>query len=61
MLSAVSLSRPSLRRLTLIITSGGSSPTMLNMENGAALTTPLAPRVVTRAMGLGTIRLAISL
>jgi hypothetical protein len=34
---------------------------MLNMENGAALTTPFAPRLVTNAMGLGTMRLAINL
>ena len=43
------------------ITIGGSSPSMLNIEKGAALATPLAPSVVTRAIGRGTIRLAISL
>ena len=61
MLAAVSLSAPSCSRLTLIITIGGSSPSMLNMLKGAALTTPSAPRVVTSAIGRGTIRLAISL
>jgi hypothetical protein len=61
MLAAVSFSRPSCRRLMLIIRIGGSSPTMLNIENGAALTTPVGPSVVTSAIGLGTIRLAISL
>jgi hypothetical protein len=45
----------------LIISIGGSSPIMLNMLNGAALTTPAAFCVVTSAMGRGTIRLAISL
>jgi hypothetical protein len=61
MLAAVSLSRPSLSRLRLNIKMGGSSPTMLNMENGAALATPLTPIEVTKAIGRGTIRLAISL
>ena len=61
MLAAVSFKRPSFRRLMLIITIGGSSPTMLNIENGAALTTPVGPNVVTSAIGLGTIKLAISL
>ncbi len=45
----------------LSIRMGGSSPIMLNIENGAALTTPLAPTVVTSAIGRGTIRLAINL
>ena len=45
----------------LIITIGGSSPIMLNMQNGAALTTPCSLSVVTSAIGRGTIRLAISL
>ena len=45
----------------LSITTGGSSPTMLNMLNGAALTVPSAPSVVTSAIGRGTIRLAMSL
>jgi len=45
----------------LIITIGGSSPTMLNTLKGAALTTPSAPTVVTSAIGRGTIRLIISL
>jgi hypothetical protein len=45
----------------LIITMGGSSPIMLNIENGAAFTTPCSLSVVTSAMGRGTIRLAISL
>ena len=61
MFAAVSFSAPSCSRLTLIITIGGSSPSMLNIENGAALTTPSAPSVVTSAIGRGTIRLAISL
>ena len=34
---------------------------MLNMLNGAALTTPAALWVVTSAIGRGTIRLAMSL
>jgi hypothetical protein len=45
----------------LIIKIGGSSPNILNMEKGAALATPVGPMVVTSAMGLGTIKLAISL
>ncbi len=45
----------------LIITMGGSSPSMLNIENGAALIVPLALKVVTSAIGRGTIRLAMSL
>ena len=61
MLAAVSFSAPSFRRFTLSITMGGSSPSMLNMLNGAALTTPVGPSVVTSAMGRGTMRLAISL
>ncbi|MNT20464.1 hypothetical protein D3C86_1636690 [compost metagenome] len=60
-LAAVSFSAPSPRRLTLIITIGGSSPSMLNIENGAALAVPSGPSVVTSAMGRGTIRLAMSL
>ena len=61
MLAAVSLSAPSCRRLMLIITMGGSSPSMLNMLKGAALTTPSAFSVVTSAIGRGTMRLAMSL
>lgn len=61
MLAAVSLTRPSCMRLMLTKTSGGSSPTMLNMLKGAALTVPSGSRVVTSAIGRGTIRLAISL
>lgn len=45
----------------LSMTIGGSSPSMLNMLKGAALTTPVGPRVVTSAIGRGTIRLALSL
>ncbi len=45
----------------LTMTMGGSSPSMLNMLKGAALTTPVSDRVVISAIGLGTIRLAISL
>ena len=37
---AVSFCVPSFSRLTLIMTMGGSSPIMLNIENGAAFTTP---------------------
>jgi hypothetical protein len=48
-------------RLMLIITLGGSSLIMLNIENGAAFTTPVGPTVVTNAIGLGTIKLAMSL
>jgi hypothetical protein len=61
MLTAVSLSVPSATRFTLIITMGGSSPSMLNIENGAAFTVTSSPSVVTSAMGRGTMRLAISL
>jgi len=61
MLRAVSFKPPSSRRLMLTMTMGGSSPSMLNMLNGAALTTPVSDRVVISAMGRGTIRLAISL
>src|SRR4051812_34430553 len=60
-LAAVSFWAPSSSRLTLIISSGGSSPTIPNMLNGAALTTPSVLVVVTSAMGRGTIRLAMSL
>jgi len=58
---AVSFCAVSCSLFTLSITTGGSSPIMLNMLKGAALTVPSAPRVVTNAMGRGTIRLAISL
>ena len=61
MLAAVSLRCPSCWRLMLTITMGGSSPSMLNMLKGAALTTPPGLSVVISAMGRGTIRLAISL
>ncbi len=61
MLTAVSFRPPSSRRLMLTITMGGSSPSMLNMLNGAALTTPVSDSVVISAIGRGTIRLAISL
>ena len=61
MLAAVSLMSPSACLLMLIITMGGSSPSMLNIEKGAALTTPAALTVVTSAIGRGTIRLDISL
>ena len=45
----------------LTMTSGGSSPTMANIEKGAALGTPSGPSVVTQAMGRGTMSEAISL
>src|SRR4051812_7233872 len=60
-LAAVSFCAPSSSRFTLIISRGGSSPTIPNMLNGAALTTPSRLVVVTRAIGRGTIRLAMSL
>ena len=52
---------PSSSRLTLIMSSGGSSPTIPNMLNGAALTMPSLLIVVTSAIGRGTISDAISL
>ena len=61
MCAAVSLSWPSCSLFTLSMTTGGSSPTMLNMLNGAAFTVPSSASVVTRAIGRGTIRLAMSL
>ncbi|MOA04573.1 hypothetical protein D3C78_1241360 [compost metagenome] len=61
MLRAVSFKPPSSSRLMLTMTMGGSSPSMLNMLNGAALTTPVSDKVVISAIGRGTIRLAISL
>ncbi|MOA58525.1 hypothetical protein D3C78_1829400 [compost metagenome] len=61
MWAAVSLRWPSLSLLMLTITMGGSSPTMLNMLKGAALTVPSSASVVMSAIGRGTIRLAISL
>ena len=53
----MSFCAPSSSRLTLIISSGGSSPTIPNMLNGAALTTPSGLVVVTSAIGRGTMRL----
>ncbi|KAG1088304.1 hypothetical protein G6F40_013529 [Rhizopus arrhizus] len=61
MLRAVSFKPPSSKRLMLTMTMGGSSPSMLHMLKGAALTTPVSDRVVISAIGRGTIRLAISL
>jgi hypothetical protein len=61
MLVAVSFCAISWRLLTLSMTTGGSSPIMLNMLKGAAFTVPSTPSVVTSAIGRGTIRLAISL
>ena len=49
----VSFNWPSLRRLKLSRTSGGSSATTLKNEKGAALCTPLALTVETSAMGRG--------
>ena len=43
------------------ITIGGSSASTLKKLKGAALTTPLAPRLVTSAIGRGTTRLVSSL
>jgi hypothetical protein len=50
----VSFSRPSGRRLTASMQSGGSSQNMLKKLNGAALTTPVGPRLVTQAIGSGS-------
>ena len=58
---AVSFCADAWSLFTLSITTGGSSPIMLNMLKGAAFTVPSAPKVVTSAIGRGTIRLAISL
>lgn len=54
MLESVSFSRPSGRRLTANMQSGGSSQNTLKKENGAALTTPSAPMLVTQAIGRGS-------
>lgn len=54
MLTSVSLTRPSGRRLIAKTHSGGSSPSTLKNENGAALTTPVSPIVVTHAIGRGS-------
>lgn len=60
-LTAVSLSVSSCLGFMLTIITGGSSPSMLNKLKGAALMTPFSLSVVIKAMGLGTIKLAISL
>ncbi len=60
MLRAVSFSSPP-RRPMLMATIGGSLPTKVNELNGAALTLPSAPSVVTQAIGLGTTTPVISL
>ena len=54
MLITVSLTRPSGRRLAANMHSGGSSQNTLKKLNGAALTTPVGPTVVTHAIGRGS-------
>ena len=54
MLFQVSLRRPSGRLLMANITSGGSSAKTLKKLNGAALTVPVGPIVVTQAIGRGS-------
>jgi hypothetical protein len=49
------------REPVLTIGIGGSSSSMQNILNGAALTTPFTPTVVMSAIDRGTIRLAIGL
>lgn len=61
MFTAVSFSALSASRLMPMVTMGGSSPSMLNIGNGAAFTVPSAPSVVASTIGRGAIRLAISL
>ena len=53
-LITVSLIRPSGRRLAANMHSGGSSQNTLKKLNGAALTTPVGPIVVTHAIGRGS-------
>jgi hypothetical protein len=53
-LVSVSLVRPSGRLLTANMQSGGSSQNTLKKENGAALTTPVGPMLVTQAIGRGS-------
>ncbi len=54
MLVQVSLMRPSGRLLTANMTIGGSSAKTLKKLNGAALTVPVGPTVVTQAIGRGS-------
>ncbi len=61
MLTSVSLTRPSGRRLTANMHSGGSSQNTLKKLNGAALTTPVGPTDVTQAIGRGSTNPASSL
>jgi hypothetical protein len=61
MLIAVSFCRPSGLRLDANMHSGGSSQNTLKKENGAALTTPVGPTVVTQAIGRGSTNPASSL
>src|SRR6185436_19254636 len=56
MLRAVSLGPPSARSPGHTPTIGGELPSTLKKLNGAALTTPSGPRVVTQAMGRGVTR-----
>ena len=53
-LITVSFTRPSGRRLAANMQSGGSSQNTLKKLNGAALTTPAGPVVVTHAIGRGS-------
>jgi hypothetical protein len=54
MLTTVSLTVPSGRTLEANMHSGGSSQNTLKNENGAALTTPVGPIVVTQPIGRGS-------
>ncbi len=54
MLTKVSLARPSARLLAANMQSGGLSQNALKKLNGAALTTPDGPTVVTQAIGRGS-------
>ena len=53
MLRAVSFGVPSSRSLGQNPTIGGLAPSTLKKLNGARLTTPSGPNVVTQAMGRG--------
>jgi hypothetical protein len=54
MLTVVSFGRPSGPKLAANMQSGGLSQNTLKKLNGAALTTPVAPTVVTQAIGRGS-------
>ena len=61
MLITVSLTRPSGLGLAANMQSGGSSQNTLKKLNGAALTTPVGPMLVTQAIGRGSTKPASSL